>query len=355
MNESKRQQIIDLINQYIYTNGRQRITAMELNQILIEIATSYALATESLSGGIQAAIDADPNVRKNATIINTENGRFDLDFDVEMGRDLILKFLGFNTIRDEQQGIVLSASNFTAIGNFNEQIVNPQKNAFASDLKKERAYTLHSILRQGRVPVDYSRKPDDKEKTNLDANSLFNRNENEGLPGAFQRPGVMSEFENQYGVRSSMILSDYSALLQVKSEYYHSTLHVGEGRIAFQNRNAYSGNYSQYYSDDYSHYWYSNYSEIFSIDPLGVRISNDKKLRLGRGATAGTVTMINGSAVVLTSQVNSQSVISLTVQAVGNYDGNVRVSQVSDGASFTISTNNTSDNCIVFWQIIEMA
>lgn len=353
MNESKRQQIIDLINQYIYTNGRQRITAMELNQILTEIANSYALTTESSSGGIQAAIEANPNVTKNAAIINTENGRLDLDFDVEVGKDLILNFLGFNTVRNEQQGIVLSASNFTAIGNFNEQIVNAQKNALEPDLKKERAYTLHSILRSKRKPVDKSRKPEE-ESVESDVRALFTSNEQDDISDAFQQPGIMSEFENQYGVRSSMILSDYNALLQVKSEYYQSTLQIGESYIGFQNRSGYSGNYSQYYSNEYGHYWYSNYGETFSIDPFGVRISYDKKLRLGRGATAGTATMVNGSVVVSTSQVNSQSVISLTVQAGGNYDGNVRVSQVSDGISFTISTNNTNDNCIVFWQIIEI-
>lgn len=352
MKESKRQQIIDLINQYIYTNGRQRITATELNQILTEIANSYALTTESTSGGIQAVIDANPNVLKNASIINSENGKLDLDFDVEVGEDLILKFLGFNTVRNEQQGIMLSASNFTAVGNFNEQIVNPQKNALEPDLKKERAYTLHSILRQDRRPVDRSRKPE-KKVSEPDLETIFTSN-NENIPGAFQRPGVMSEFENQYGVRSSMILSDYNALLQVKSEYYHSALQLGEGSLNFEHRNNYSGWSSQYYSNDYAHYWSSNYNQVFSIDPAGVRISYDKKLKLARGTTAGTVTLTDGSAVIPTSQVNSLSVISLTVQAGGNYNGNIRVTQINNGISFTISTNDTGDNCIVFWQIIDL-
>lgn len=64
-----RQQIINLIRQYIYTNGNQKVTAAQLREILLEIANTFAIENGTASG-IEAVLEAGNEVGDDQKIVN---------------------------------------------------------------------------------------------------------------------------------------------------------------------------------------------------------------------------------------------------------------------------------------------
>lgn len=67
-----RQQIIDLIDEYIYTNGEQRITAAQLREILIDITNAFAM--DGAASGIEAVLAAGHAVTDGRAITNEHGG-----------------------------------------------------------------------------------------------------------------------------------------------------------------------------------------------------------------------------------------------------------------------------------------
>jgi len=79
---------------------------------------------------------------------------------------------------------------------------------------------------------------------------------------------------------------------------------------------------------------------------------NKIKQATGTNAACGTVTLTAGTATVSTTAVTTNSLIYLTVQESGTYNGRIRVSARVASTSFTINTNDAGDNCVVSYQII---
>ncbi len=72
----------------------------------------------------------------------------------------------------------------------------------------------------------------------------------------------------------------------------------------------------------------------------------------GSNASAGTATLSSGTITVNTTAVTANSIILITVQETGTQNGRLRVSARTAGTSFTITSSDASDNCVVAWQII---
>lgn len=66
--------------------------------------------------------------------------------------------------------------------------------------------------------------------------------------------------------------------------------------------------------------------------------------------TTGTATLVNGTATVTNTSVTVNSRILVTSQTDG-VSGVIRVSGVSAGASFTLTSSNFADNGLVFWSL----
>lgn len=72
----------------------------------------------------------------------------------------------------------------------------------------------------------------------------------------------------------------------------------------------------------------------------------------GTNASVGTATLSSGTVTVNTTAVTASSIIFLTVQETGTQNGRMRVSAKVAGTSFTITSSDSGDNCVVAYQII---
>ncbi len=79
---------------------------------------------------------------------------------------------------------------------------------------------------------------------------------------------------------------------------------------------------------------------------------NKIKQATGTNAAIGTATLSSGTITVNTTAVTASSQIIITVQETGTYNGRIRVSARVASTSFTISSSDAGDNCVVAYQII---
>ncbi|MDI9874964.1 glycosyl hydrolase family 28-related protein [Flectobacillus rivi] len=75
------------------------------------------------------------------------------------------------------------------------------------------------------------------------------------------------------------------------------------------------------------------------------------KIATGTNASCGFATLVGGSVTINTTAVSVNSGIKLSVQETGQYNGRIRVTQKVAGRSFTISSSDKTDNCVVFWEL----
>lgn len=88
-----RQQIIDLIDEYIYTNGEQRITAAQLREILIDITNAFAM--DGAASGIEAVLAAGQEVTDGRAITNAHGGSVLLSENFAV-MDQEINYMGFD-------------------------------------------------------------------------------------------------------------------------------------------------------------------------------------------------------------------------------------------------------------------
>jgi hypothetical protein len=79
---------------------------------------------------------------------------------------------------------------------------------------------------------------------------------------------------------------------------------------------------------------------------------NKLKAATGTNAAFGTATLSGGTVTVNTTAVSASSLILITVQETGTNNGRVKVSARVASTSFTISSSDAGDNCVVAYQII---
>ncbi len=141
-----REQIIDLINQYIYTNGNQRITAAQLNEILLEIANAFALEGGGEATGIDSVLEAGNQVTEGRTIVNENGGTVVLAGDHSDEGDHF-KYIGFEALDTAHQTFDYLTGNQVVIGSLKRS--NPSRNLFnmlSARLKKEEVVAMTTYI-----------------------------------------------------------------------------------------------------------------------------------------------------------------------------------------------------------------
>lgn len=79
------------------------------------------------------------------------------------------------------------------------------------------------------------------------------------------------------------------------------------------------------------------------------------KIKEGSNKRMGTATLTAGAATVNTTSVTANSRIFLTSNTDGGVVGFLRVSAISAGTSFTITSSSGTDTSTVAWLIVEPA
>lgn len=367
MEPLSREYIIELINQYIYTNGNQMITAAQLREILLDIANAFAM--EGSAAGIDNVLAAGSNVSAGRKITNSQGGALNLAGSVNI-EGSAYNYLGFD-ISDT----ILSGTTYTGLGQSligNAKRNNPSKTllemVFDEELEKGEVISAVAFKATG-VELEDGPK---------DGLYLIVGNEN-GKNGvtiqkdevSVQMPGFRGNGANGLWVRADQVHAE----VKHSDENYVFTKHNPDN---IESKAMNGSDYSTYHIQNYSGYetkisapsqefkkklgtegevWVNNGTYIFSVESNGIRISEGKKLALetsGAAPTAGLANLSAGAASVVTSAVGANSVISLTVQHTGAFTGNIRVADKTPGTGFKITSTQDTDSCTVFWQIIEL-
>ena len=97
----------------------------------------------------------------------------------------------------------------------------------------------------------------------------------------------------------------------------------------------------------------SNNGDKLQVDGnLNLRIAGNKiKIATGTNASCGFASLTSGSVIVPTNAVTSNSGIKLTVQETGSFNGRIRITSKIANTSFTITSSDITDNCLVYWEI----
>lgn len=78
------------------------------------------------------------------------------------------------------------------------------------------------------------------------------------------------------------------------------------------------------------------------------------KVKTGTNSKAGVATLVGGTVTVANTSVTANSIIMLTCLTPGGTPGFLRVSAVSAGTSFAITSSSASDTSVVSWFIVEL-
>lgn len=376
---TSRQQIIDLINDYIYTNGRQRITAVQLNEILTLIANSFELVGQGTGGGINDVLNTDPNVEDNQKIINRNGGQFELSGMIDVTDNLSIPYIGFYTTKEGEEidprdpdrgfqlGAVISNQMATLIGNsvgFNpfdflnggsetpfNNFLNSQKKQNKTKQKAEQKTEQKAEAEQSRVAGVLS--------LYLPDNIYFN--DKDGIERGLYSGLIQDNSQNIIQIQGDRIRiesvgkqSDISTGAEVELE---GSIEVGrrhiEQEIYFEgsDMNARETLYSS--QKEFAFNW----NRTLLIDADGLRFDRTKRLSYDTDSntgTAGVATLNFGEVIVNTTAIRDNSYVMLTVQNTGQFNGNIRVSEIVSGSGFTVSSSDNTDTCNVLWQIIDI-
>ena len=91
------------------------------------------------------------------------------------------------------------------------------------------------------------------------------------------------------------------------------------------------------------------------IDDEAVQGNFDRIKTEWPSSASGTVTLVGGTATVLTSRVSSASRVFLTAQSLGTVTAPkaLAVTARVDGASFTITSADATDTSVVAWHLVD--
>lgn len=408
-----RQQIIGLINQYIYTNGNQEITAEQMHEILTDIANAFAMEGSAGTGGIEQVLAQGSAVSNGRQITNSFGGKLQLAVVPQVTNTILNrepepeethKYMGFNVREEDYTGQMYTSDNRTVIGGMQAsdasktlfKVTRPEKGEFS-------AGTVYELRSNDKTRPDGSESGPGKGSNALDeggfAARILAKGDMEAQPSEempFRRGitsfamsesvGAMSYWGDGYfdtnigslaGGRDNSSLSmttsnvwmsvgsyNGSASQEINSGSVSSSVYDNTGKSSIRAQSfseidnlVVTGPQSTRHTQtSMRHLWEIENTTVASIDNSGFGLSQGKRLTLGSGgvnATSGVATLVSGSVMVPTTAVRSNSVISLTVQNDGTYSGNIRVGSKTPGSNFTI-TSASGDNCRVFWQIIDI-
>lgn len=381
MERITRQQIIDLINLYIYTNGTQKITAAQLKEILLDIARAFAM--EGGSAGIDGVLEAGSEVINGREITNGFGGKLQLAVanDISLFGSIPVpedyKYLGIGVSETPYLGQVYSSNSRTVIGNI--QTEDPSKNLFFVKPAEEGEFyagTIYNVY-AGEPKVLMAPDPDAPFTFRKGITSIVRTPEYTSTHGVFDTE-VSVEIMDEGKINGvNHVISPWSVSTYIGNEEAHAQYIVGpstyEATWYNANNSSYARRTQSYYNVEtvlfngpqtsthrqsaQEHRWSNEKGEIAVINNAGFTLEQGKRLNAisgGSAPTCGLVNLASGTATVNTTAVTMNSVISLTVQESGTFGGNIRVSSKTIGTGFVISSGSADDNCKVFWQIIDI-
>lgn len=362
--KSKREQIIDLINEYIYTNGRQRITANQLNELLTLIANSFELLGQGTGGGINAVLTTDSNVDDNQKITNNNGGQVELSGKIDIDSEISVPYIGFlssqegididGTNQSPKIGGVISNQWATVIGNIDGW--NP--------LEPENGADFSPMIR-GWLQNDNNASRLNRDSLSADDGAV------RSAAAAIYLPNDISfgDLEAQRGVYTGLIQDDRMSFLRmgqddleisVRSEYA-TDKGTEKKKSSIDIQDYYISNeindpirFSREVLESTRKYIEFDGQEVLEVNNTGLKFNSGKRISYVSGSeTAGIAVLTAGQVTVSTTAMSDYSYVMLTVQNEGVFQGNIRISSKTK-SDFTISSSNDSDNCQVLWQIIDI-
>lgn len=248
MNNLTREHIIDLINQYIYTNGTQSITAAQLHEILLEIANAFAMEGGGGStGDISAVLQTGNQVTEGQTIVNENGGSVLLASHMTEG-DTSYDYLGLDFSRPAHQGFVYNSETQILIGNLKR--TNPSRNVFNmadGALEKGESMAFVSYLSEipgGSSPIIYSAAKEGKSiaSQNIGINEMrsFITRDKNGNPGSSQTlsPTAINQMVEDDGSFCTVDISPTQ--MTIKSEQsadVRTRMYIGDGEFGYSSKN----------------------------------------------------------------------------------------------------------------------
>lgn len=361
-----REQIIELINQYIYANGRQLITGEQLNEILNIIANSFAMEGEA-SSGLDAVLERGSTVSDGKEIINNHGGRIKLASE-ELLLDALRQVIGTEVSDTLNKSMVQLGKDISTVGTIR---TNSGENAAEKGLLENMTKEMFPPISEenGTVsaaePISFSTgnlyisTEGGQRPYSIGSHTFFIDENTQSLVSVSNQGIRGSVYHTQeklsYTTHQNIGVNNYSLSVQAGLESSRINQNARTNTQSFSNGNT-EENF-QIVSEIKGQRWMDQSGVIASVGSTGFKLEASKKIELTQGGklqTAGLATLAKGSVVVNTPSVSEKSVISLTVQSEGAYTGNIRVLKKVAGTSFTIASTNTEDSCVVFWQIIEL-
>lgn len=331
-----RQQLIDLIDQYIYANGQQRITAVQLREILIDIASSFAMEGGGSASGIDAVLGVGSSVIDGRQITNSFGGKVQLAVapltsgsggKVSGVAPDPLKYLGINVAQLGAIGQTYNSKSKTVIGNIKSATLTRTLYDIPLPVTGEDFYT-GTIYSLDKDPIT-----DGKLRLGEGATTIC--------------------LNSEYATANSVSVGRVNLHVQELAEEASSDVNLS----SFEVRTVVTGPQTTVHVQNPRGFtWSAVNQEVATLGNTGLYLTQGKKLGLASGGanpTSGVVTLSSGTAAVSTAAAGLNSVISLTVQEGGAYTGNIRISAKSP-SGFTISSTVNTDTCKVFWQIIDI-
>lgn len=361
-----REQIIELINQYVYANGRQLISGEQLNEILNIIASSFAMEGEA-SSGIDEVLQRGNTVADGREINNNHGGKFKLSAE-EVVVDLLDYIMSLEVADAENKGLVQVSKGMSAIGSIKTVLESdPADRTMLNNLTEE--MFLQGSGEDSRAMAEdpqsfstaslYVSSQGGKGPFTIGAHTLYIDENTQSLTSVSNRGiiGSVSHIQEKvsYSSNQKLGINNYSLSIQAGDEDSRMNQNSNTLSLSFSLRNTEES--FQIESGINGQRWIDQSGEIASIGSNGLKLEAGKKIELTQGGkfqTAGLATLSKGSVIVNTGAVNKGSVISLTVQSEGAYAGNIRVTKIESGTSFSIVSSDKADSCVVFWQIIEL-
>lgn len=356
-----REQIIELINQYIYANGQQLITGEQLNEILIVIANAFAMEGEA-SVGLDAVLERGDTVSNGRKINNNQGGAIKLAAE-EIVANVLSQIIGIEVSDTENKGMLQISKGISTIGNISTTLEeDPTEKGVLDNMtakmfpstSKEKAVEPQSFSTGSLYISQTGLKP-----FTVGAHTLYVDETTQSLASVSNQGISGAVYHNQKDISYTSLhkigINNSSLSIQAGDERSQSNQNAGTYSLSFTQTGVQKTFQTQ--SDINGQRWRNEIGEIVSIESSGFRLQEGKKIELTQGGnapTAGLATLLRGAVVVNTSAVNAGSVISLTVQSEGIYTGNIRVIEIVENTSFTIRSTNNGDSCVVFWQIITL-
>ncbi|HLW29692.1 MAG TPA: hypothetical protein VKX29_02470 [Brumimicrobium sp.] len=362
-----REQIIELINQYIYANGRQLITGEQLNEILNIIANSFALEGES-SSGIDAVLERGSTVSDGKEIINNHGGRIKLASE-ELLLDALRQVIGTEVSDTLNKSMVQLGKDISTVGTIRTNsgenaaekglLENMTKEMFPPPISEENGTVSAAEPISFSTGNLYISTEGGQRPYSIGSHTFFIDENTQSLVSVSNQGIRSSVYHTQeklsYTTHQNIGVNNYSLSVQAGLESLRINQNARTNTQSFSNGNTEES--FQIVSEIKGQRWMDQSGVIAFIGSTGFKLKAGRKIELTQGGklqTAGLVRLEKGSAVVNTSAVSEKSVISLTVQSEGAYAGNIRITKKVAGTSFTIASKDSTDNCVVFWQIIEL-